>query len=154
MKFTDYVYSPLIVCHAEMEDGETWTWQSEQVEKSYTCYMLSGKLMMSRSTDPDFVSYECGVTGQFTKGDVLDDTQVAVGNTSWVCLSKFPDKPEKNVELQKIESSYTLQAQTGFVVLEGSVTTNTGITANQFQYFRPRDTDIVLTGQGTIALIW
>lgn len=71
-----------------------------------------------------------------------------------MCLSKFPDKPEKNIELQKIESSYTLQAQTGFVVLEGSVTTNTNITVNQFQYFRPRDDDIVLTGQGTLALIW
>lgn len=101
MKFTDYVYSPLIVCHAEMEDGETWTWQSEHVERSYTCYMLSGKLIMSRSTDPDFCSYECGVTGKFTKGDVLDDTQVAVGYTSWCVFQSFQINQKKILNCKK-----------------------------------------------------
>jgi len=107
---------------------------------------------MSRSSDPDFVPYECGVTGQFSRGDVLDDTQVAKGYTSWICISKLPNKQDRNFELQKVENSYTLSSGTGFIVLEGSVSVN-GIDANQFQYFRPRDTDVEVTGTATLALV-
>jgi hypothetical protein len=152
IKITDYVYSCGVVCFAEMQDGDSWQWTSDIIEKCYNCYMLTGTLIMSRSSDPDFVPYECGVTGQFSRGDVLDDTQVAKGYTSWICISKLPNKQDRNFELQKVENSYTLSSGTGFIVLEGSVSVN-GIDANQFQYFRPRDTDVEVTGTATLALV-
>lgn len=154
MIINDYVYSSCIVCLAEMDDGEVFVWDDPAViEKSYNCYMLSGKLIMSRSSDPGFVPYECGVTGTFTRGDVLDDTQQAVGKTRWICISKLPNSPEKIVTLQHVDGVFELPTGTGFVVLEGSVTTSTNITANQCQYFRPRDSAVELTGIAALALI-
>lgn len=151
MVIKDYVYSSCIVCLAEMQDGETWTWLPENIQKSYSCYMLTGSLTMSRSSDPDFIPYEAGVTGQFVKGDILDDTLVANGYTSWICISRIENK-ERTVELQKVDTTFELPLGTGFVVLEGSVEVN-GIIANQCQYFRPRDANLTITGPATIALV-
>lgn len=151
IKITDYVYSCAIVCLAEMQDGDTWTWEAENVERSYGCYMLTGSLTMSRSSDPDFIPYECGVTGQFTKGDVLDDTQVANAYTSWICLTKIEGR-DRIITLQKVDTTFDLPTGTGFIVLEGIVEVN-GITANQCQYFRPRDANLTITGPATIALV-
>lgn len=152
IKITDYVYSCGVVCFAEMQDGDTWLWQQELIEKCYNCYMLSGTLVMSRSSDPDFVPYECTVTGQFSRGDVLDDTQLAKGYTSWICISKLPNAADRTFTLQKIDGQFTLPTGTGIIVLEGSIDVN-AIPVNQFQYFRPRDADLSVTGTATIALV-
>lgn len=151
IKITDYVYSWGIVCLAEMQDGDTWSWKASDIEISYNCYMLTGSLTMSRSSDPDFIPYECGVTGEFTKGDVLDDTQVANGYTSWICISRIEGR-DRIITLQKIDSTFELPIGTGFVVLEGTVEVN-GITATQCQYFRPRDANLTITGTATLALV-
>ena len=152
IKITDYVYSCGIVCFAEMQDGDSWYWTSDAISKSYGCYMLSGSLTMSRSLDSTFPAYVCGVNGEFIKGDVLDDTLVANGYTSWICISKLPDKPERNITLQQVDGTFMLPLGVGVIVLEGSVVIN-NITVDQCKYFRPRDANLEITGKATLALI-
>ena len=118
----------------------------------YGTYTLSGGYVVSASDDPQYVGRVYPLTGSFVPNDVACGTvPQAQGDTAWVCFSPNDDT-QRTVTQMDVEGTAVLPADTGFFVIKGTVQAD-GKTANQFQFFKPRATDIEVQGNGTLILV-
>jgi hypothetical protein len=99
----------------------------------------------------DKVNFEWEDTVQMAPDTVLDYVVADAGGGQWVCISdNGSGRPA--VTKQTVAGSYTLPANTRFVVAQGSVTAD-GVTVNQFEVFGLRGYDVAVSGTADLLLV-
>ena len=150
MIVTRYAYSMMNADLVELPDGEILNFPDASGNKGGCgVFVYAGRV---EETTPNSAWGVREYTGQFHP-DATDGLKglKAVGDTKWVCIAQNDDV-RKDVTQLRVDGLSVLPAGSGFFVLEGSVEAD-GKTANQFQFFKPRATDLELQGTGTLVLI-
>ena len=125
---------------------------------SYGWLILNGELEIINSTNPDLIGFQSKAENQFIKneGQILaSNTWRANKQTEWVCLSKSKNTPAANLNFESINlnGQITLLPGKGFFVITGSVNTSDLLTVQKNNYYRPRTSDITLTGTAIILTV-
>jgi hypothetical protein len=147
-----YPYSLIVAAHVTLVDGEVLHSAVADINaKCYGIYCYSGKLSVieSAGSDAGKVYTPIGSFEPYTAN--TPNKAQANGDTSWMCVSQRDDT-RREVRGQSVNGSFTLPAGWAFLVVEGSVQAD-GKTADQFRFFKARDTDIEVTGTGYILLV-
>lgn len=140
-----YLCSMMNVDYVELPDGDKInSVDAAENAKVYGMYVISGEYIVG---DRRFAAG----TG-FIPNDIdYPATAQAVGDAVWFCFSQNDDT-RRTVSVLTIDGSAQLPANHGFFVIQGTVEAD-GKTATQNQFFRPRNVDLEIIGDGIIATV-
>jgi hypothetical protein len=157
MKIKSFFYKPFLYSRCTADDGETITFNGNEIKDSMGIAHVKGELTCIDCDVPEYIGtkHSFALDGneivQTTK--IKRQTWTTKGETEWVCFQTTPDiRATRNLVTQTVSGEYTLPSGTGFLVLSGSVTAD-GMTANQDDYFRARNADLLVSGNGVIILV-
>lgn len=140
-----YFTSMMNVDYVELPNGEELPAPDAAANaKVYGMYVVSGEYAIG---DRRFAA-----GAGFIPNDIdYPATAKATGDAVWFCASQNDDV-RRTVQAMEVDGFDTLPANTGFFVIEGTVECD-GKTASQFQFFRPRSVDLVISGNGKLLAV-
>lgn len=160
MRIEQFSYSPLDVVIVTLDPNEVFGFTQEAVSKSYGTFKLTGDSW--GHTGPTGETYYTQPHAKWQPNDETGFSNDAVGHTlmkvtagpegaTWLCLSRNSTR-EREVQYVHVEGDYTLPPGWGFVVAQGEVSAD-GRIASQARYFKPRTSDVVVTGNADLLLV-
>jgi hypothetical protein len=147
-----YYYSFGTLHHMIADDGDLMQWKDDA-----TCtfaYVVSGDLRIIDSPVPEAINYSyVNSKGLDPVVFVAENKYQAFGRTEWICAHFSFKRPSGfSSQLLHLNGTSTLPSGWGFFVVSGSATVS-GITAIEDNYFKPRNEDLEISGDGTLILI-
>jgi hypothetical protein len=148
-----YIYSVCEYNRSTLDDGDVHVLPKEANAASFAVCLLSGEILISNAVESavNGTVYQTGSIFPPCTHDVC--TFTAIGAVDWICLHNESENPDPEVQFFTVSTSATLPSGWGFFVATGSVNTSDGVTAEENNYYRPRNSDITLSGNATLILI-
>jgi len=160
MNVIAYTYPLLDVCIVTLAPDEEYTFAQKSASASWGFFGLGGGTTMLEGAiiGRTFTSFWEWCPNNISLGwanDYIGHADMLLKampeGAKWLCLSSNGNGAIK-VQHQKVEGSFTLPAEMGFVVATGSVLAD-GKTAVQANYFKPRLYDVDIVGTADLLIV-
>lgn len=170
-------YSALSVDLVELAPGEAFTFQQQPASSSFGIFALGGTRSGDDATEVTDVDAYAVTTltagavpgrafnyvghwlpngtdhGWSNDGVGHEQMTITAGEqgAKWVCLSRN-DSGDREIQHLRVDGQAMLPAGWGFVVARGTFECDSKA-ADQLAYFRPRASDLPITGTGDLLLV-